>query len=132
MKVAIIGSKTYQGSKKIKDFIFKLIQELGDDVWILSGGSIGVENSVKKHARSFGLEYREYNPAYTVQNLYSALPLDYYGKEYHGSMVLHRYYEMLYKCTHLVVFIEPNVPLGILETVVKRANKLKKPVIIIN
>ena len=31
MKVAIIGSRRYENKKKIKDFIFKLKQEFGED-----------------------------------------------------------------------------------------------------
>ena len=35
----------------------------------------------KKYALDFELKYREFNPAHTVQNLYSAMHENYYGKE---------------------------------------------------
>ena len=38
MKIGIVGSRRYENKKKIKDFIFKLKQEHGDDTVIVSGG----------------------------------------------------------------------------------------------
>ena len=39
MKVAIVGSRRYENKKKIKDFIFKLKQEYGENTKIISGGA---------------------------------------------------------------------------------------------
>ena len=36
MKVAIVGSRRYENKKKIKDIIFKLKQEYGDNTIIVS------------------------------------------------------------------------------------------------
>ena len=38
MKVAIIGSRMYENSRKIKDTLFQLKQKFGDSLIIVSGG----------------------------------------------------------------------------------------------
>ena len=38
MKVAIIGSRSYTNTKKIKDFVFILKEKFGDELEIVSGG----------------------------------------------------------------------------------------------
>ena len=38
MKVALIGSRRYENKKKIKDFVFKLKEQYGDNTIIVSGG----------------------------------------------------------------------------------------------
>ena len=36
MKVAIVGSRRYENKRKIKEFVFKLKQQYGDDTIIVS------------------------------------------------------------------------------------------------
>ena len=38
MKVGIVGSRKYTNKNNIRDFVFRLKEELGDDVEIVSGG----------------------------------------------------------------------------------------------
>ena len=38
MRVALIGSRRYENKKKIKDFVFKLKQQYGENTIIVSGG----------------------------------------------------------------------------------------------
>ena len=83
MKVGIIGSRRYEGKKKIKDFIFKLKQEYGTDTIIVSGGAKeGADRYAKKYALELGLQYEEYPPSHFPHNLYCPLPESRYGKEY--------------------------------------------------
>ena len=83
MKVAIVGSRRYENKKKIKDFIFKLKQQYGDDTIIVSGGcKTGADRYAKKYALELGLQYEEYPPFHEVHNLYCAMPESRYGKPY--------------------------------------------------
>ena len=83
MKVAIIGSRRYENKKKIKDFIFKLKKEYGENTIIVSGGcKTGADRYAKKYALELGLQYEEYPPFHEVHNLYCPLPSSRYGKDY--------------------------------------------------
>ena len=83
MKVAIVGSRRYENKKKIKDFIFKLKQQYGENTKIISGGSqTGADKYTKKYTLEFGLQYEEYPPAHFPHNLYCVLPESRYGKSY--------------------------------------------------
>ena len=83
MKVGIVGSRRYENRKKIKDFIFKLKKEYGEDTIIVSGGAKdGADRYAKKYALELGLQYEEYPPAHFSHNLYCPLPVGRYSKEY--------------------------------------------------
>ena len=83
MKVALIGSRRYENKKKIKDFIFKLKQQYGNDTIIVSGGcKQGADKYAKKYALELGLQYEEYPPFHEVHNLYCVLPESRYNKDF--------------------------------------------------
>ena len=83
MKVAIVGSRKYENKKRIKDFIFKIKQERGQDTIIVSGGcKDGADRYAKKYALELGLQYEEYPPFHEVHNLYCTMPSSRYGKPY--------------------------------------------------
>ena len=76
---------------KIKDLIFRLKQRFGTELTVVSGGATnGADKYVRKYAIELGVQYEEYNPAYTVRNLYSQMPASYYGKQYHPTQLIHR------------------------------------------
>ena len=79
MKVAMIGSREYENTRKIKDALFKLKQKFGDALIVISGGAqYGADKFVRKFALEFGIKYKEFNPAHTTKNLYSAMSDNYY------------------------------------------------------
>ena len=83
MKVAIVGSRRYENKKKIKDFVFKLKQQYGDETIIVSGGcKTGADKYGRKYALELGLQYEEYPPFHDVHNLYCTMPSSRYGKPY--------------------------------------------------
>jgi len=83
MKVAIVGSRRYENKKKIKDFIFKLKQQYGENTKIISGGAKqGADRYAKKYALELGLQYEEYPPFHEPYNLYCTMPESRYGKPY--------------------------------------------------
>ena len=80
MKLAIIGSRTCQKTKQVKELLFKAKQKFKEELIILSGGNDeGIEFEVKKYSVQFGIKYEEYNPSFTGKNEYSAMYDEYYG-----------------------------------------------------
>ena len=133
MKVAIIGSRDYQNIRKIKDTLFQLKQKFGDKLIIISGGAKhGADKFARKYALEFGMRYREFNPAHTTKNLYSAMSDDYYEKPYHVSQFHHRNMLIARDCDVMMAFIgRDNTSNGSMSAI-KQAKKLNKPVTIIS
>lgn len=133
IKIAIIGSRTYENKKKIRDMIWKLKHTFGDKLIIVSGGSQnGADKYAKKFAVEMGVSYREFNPAHTSKNLYSAMPEAYYGKPYHVSQLFHRNELIAKYCDKMIAFIDSTVPSKGSHHAVNMATKHNKPVVIVN
>lgn len=133
MRVAIIGSRVYENKRKIRDMIYKLKQSFGDKLEIVSGGAQqGADKYAKKYSIEFGVSYKEFNPAHTNKNLYSAMPDMYYGKEYHVSQFYHRNELIAKYADKMIAFIDSNVKSSGSYHAVSMAQKYKKPVIIVN
>ena len=133
MKVAVVGSRRYENKKKIKDFVFKLKQQYGDNTTIVSGGCRdGADRYAKKYALELGLQYEEYPPAHFVHNLYCPLPESRYGKPYSVKNFHVRNKIIAGTCDVVVAFIPDGVESrGTMDTV-GHAEKLKKLIKIIN
>ena len=83
MKIGIVGSRRYENKKRIKDFIFKIKQEKGEDTIIVSGGCRdGADRYAKKYALELGLQYGEYPPFHEVHNMYCTITESRYSKPY--------------------------------------------------
>ena len=132
MKVAIIGSRMYENTRKIKDTLFQLKQKFGDNLIIVSGGAKdGADKFARKYALEFGIKYKEYNPAHTTKNLYSAMTDNYYNKPYHVSQFHHRNMLIAKDCDVMMAFIPEGCNSNGSMSAIKNAKKLKKPVTII-
>ena len=132
MKVAMIGSRRYENKRKIKETLTNLRRRFGDELTIISGGAHdGADKYARKFAIEFGISYREFNPAHTPKNLYSAMTESYYGKPYHASQFHHRNYLIAQDCDVMMAFIpyEDRSPGS--ESAIKAAKRLGKKVIII-
>ena len=133
IKIALIGSRTYENRRKIRDMIFKLKNTFKDKLLIASGGTqSGADKYVKKYCLELGVSYIEFNPAHTNKNLYSALPEAYYSKPYHVSQLFHRNELIVKYCDKMIAFIDSNVESKGSYHAVSMAQKHNKPVIIIN
>tara|TARA_R100000005_G_C4833452_1_gene108636 strand:+ start:84 stop:485 length:402 start_codon:yes stop_codon:yes gene_type:complete len=133
MKVAVVGSRDYQNIRKIKDTLFQLKQKFGDKLIIISGGArYGADKFARKYALEFGMRYREFNPAHTTKNLYSAMSDDYYEKPYHVSQFHHRNMLIARDCDVMMAFIANGADSGGSMSAIKRAKKLNKKVTIIS
>ena len=133
MKVAIIGSRKYENVRKVKELLTSLKRKFGDQLIIISGGAkSGADRHARKYALEFGISYKEYNPAHTQRNLYSAMPNNYYGRPYHVSQFFHRNGLIAKSCDVIAAFIPKGVPSNGTRNAINQANKLNKPVVIIN
>ena len=132
MKVAIIGSREYENTRKIKNTLTELKQKFGNDLMIVSGGcKDGADKFARKFALEFGIKYKEFNPAHTTKNLYSAMSDNYYNKTYHVSQFHHRNMLIARDCDVMMAFIPEGCNSNGSMSAIKNAKKLKKPVTII-
>ena len=133
MKVAVIGSRDYQNIRKIKLTLFELKRKFGDKLIIISGGAkYGADKFARKYALEFGMRYREFNPAHTTKNLYSAMSDSYYEKPYHVSQFHHRNMLIARDCNVMIAFIPNGESSNGSMSAIKQAKKLNKPVTIIS
>lgn len=132
MRIAIIGSRTYENKRKIKEMIYKLKQTFGEELEIVSGGSQnGADKYARKYSLELGIKYVEFNPAHTSKNLYSALPESYYGKTYHVSQLFHRNELVAKYCDKMIAFRSEGKSSGT-DHAINMAIKHNKPVVIVN
>ena len=133
MKIAIIGSRQYENVRKIKNLLTDLRRKFGNELTIISGGAKdGADKYVKKYVLEFEIEYKEYNPAHTPKNLYSAMSEHYYDKPYHVSQFHHRNILIARDCDVMLAFIGKNNNSNGSMSAIKQAKKLNKPVTIIS
>ena len=132
MKVALIGSRDYANIRRIKDTLFQLKQKFKTDLIVISGGAkYGADKFARKYALEFGIRYKEFNPAHTTKNLYSAMSDDYYSKPYHVSQFHHRNMLIARDCDVMIAFISEQESSNGSMSAIKKAKKLNKPVTII-
>ena len=132
MKVALIGSRDYANIRRIKDTLFQLKQKFKTDLIVISGGAkYGADKFARKYALEFGIRYKEFNPAHTTKNLYSAMSEDYYSKPYHVSQFHHRNMLIARDCDVMIAFISEQESSNGSMSAIKKAKKLNKPVTII-
>ena len=132
MKVALIGSRDYANIRRIKDTLFQLKQKFKTDLIVISGGAkYGADKFARKYALEFGIRYKEFNPAHTIKNLYSAMSDDYYSKPYHVSQFHHRNMLIARDCDVMIAFISEQESSNGSMSAIKKTKKLNKPVTII-
>lgn len=132
IKIAIVGSRTYENKQKIREMIYRLKQKFGANLEIVSGGAQhGADKYAKKFSLEMGVSYKEFNPAHTVKNLYSAMPDGYYSKPYHVSQLFHRNELIAKYCDKMIAFRSEGKSSGT-DHAINMAVKHNKPVVIIN
>ena len=133
MKVAIVGSRRYENKKKIKDFIFKLKQQYGENTTIVSGGcKQGADRYAKKYSLELGLQYEEYPPFHEVHNLYCPLPESRYDKPFTMRNFFARNKIIAGTSDFILAFIPENIEANGTKNVLEYAKKLNKKRIIIS
>jgi len=133
MKVAIVGSRRYENKRKIKEFIFKLKNQYGNDTIIVSGGcKTGADRYAKKYALELGLMYEEYPPFHDVHNLYCPMPSSRYGRPYNIRNFHARNKIIASTSDFIVAFIPNGVEAKGTVNTLEYAKKLDKKRIIIS
>ena len=130
MKIAIVGSRRYENKKKIKDFIFKLKNEYGENTIIVSGGcKTGADKYAKKYALELDMVYKEFPPAHYTWNMHCVLPATEYKKPYYISNYFKRNKQVVDYSDIIVAFMpNGNETRGTMNTLnyAKRKKKLVK------
>lgn len=133
MKVAIIGSRLYSNTRRVREIITSLKQKFGEDLIVISGGcKDGADKYVRKYAIEFGVKYQEYNPAHTPRNLYSAMHDEYYSKPYHVSQFHHRNMLLAKACDKMIALIPNGAEADGTMSAIVSAKKLGKSVVVMN
>ena len=133
MKVAVVGSRKYSNRRKIKEFIFKLIQKHGKDLTIVSGGcQDGADKYAKKYALELGLQYEEYPPAHQTHNLYCPLNEKNYGKPFSVKNFFARNKQIAIHSEYVVAFIPRGVESSGSVSTINYAKKFGKKTLIID
>ena len=106
MKVAIIGSRSYTNSRKIKDFVYQLKEKYKEELEIVSGGQKdGSDGYAKKYALEFDIKYSEFPPQHYSHNMHCVRPNYDYGKPYYVSNYFKRNKQVAEYSDRVVAFV---------------------------
>ena len=131
--VAIVGSRKYTNKSKIREFIFKLKEQFGDEVEIVSGGQqFGADGYAKKSALEFDMKYAEFPPSHYSHNMHCVLEVNNYNKPYYVSNYFKRNRQIVEYSDVVVAFIPEGVESKGTMNTVGHAKRLNKKVVIIN
>ena len=132
-RIGIVGARTYTNKRKIKEFVFKLREQFGNKVEIISGGQPkGADGYAKKFALEFDMKYVEFPPRHYQYNQHCILEQNHYGKKYHITNFFDRNKQIAEYSDYIVAFIpEGYKSNGTLDTI-SHAEKLNKKVVILN
>ena len=133
MKIAIVGSRSYTNSRKIKDFVFKLKEKFGDELEIVSGGQKdGADGYAKKFSLEFDIKYVEFPPQHYSHNIHCVKESFNYGKPYAVWNYFKRNKEIANYSDMVVGFIPEGVKSSGTRNTLNHAENFNKKVIIIN
>ena len=132
-KVGIVGARIYTNKLKVKEFVYKLKEQFGENVEVVSGGQPkGADGYAKKFALEFDMNYVEFPPRHYQYNQHCILDRDNYGKSYHVVNFFDRNKQIAEYSDYIVAFIpEGYKSNGTLDTI-SHAEKLKKKVVILD
>ena len=133
LKVGIVGSRVYENRKKIKEFIFKLKNDKGNDTIIVSGGcKQGADYYAKKYALELGLQYVEYPPFHSTHSLYCPLPEHRYNQPFNMKNFFVRNKIIAQASDYVVGFIPRGVDAPGTNSTLEYAQKFGKKTLIID
>ena len=133
VKLGVTGSNTFENKVKIKQMIFKIKQELQEDVMLIGiGDKHGADRYIRKFALEFGCNYQEANLPHTPPTLYSMMNESFYNKTYNVKNFFLRNNTYARYIDRLLMFDDTNGTDRKLGNLIKAANKHKKKVVVIN
>ena len=132
-KIAIIGSRSYTNSRKIKDFIFQLKEKLGDELEIISGGAKeGADKYAKRFSLEFDVKYSEFPPYHESHNIHCVLESFRYGKPYNVGNYHRRNKDLIEYSDKVVAFCTDGVVSNGTASGLKHAHKIEKKYVILD
>ena len=133
MKIAIIGSRGYTNKRKIKEFIFKLKEQVGEKLEIVSGGAKeGADKYAKRFALDFDVNYSEFPAYHEPHNIHCVLEAFKYGKPYSVGNYHRRNKDLVEYSDKVVAFCTNGVVTNGTSSALTHAEKINKKSIIIN
>jgi len=133
IKLGITGTTTFENKSKIKQMIFKIKQELNEDVVIVGiGDKHGADKYVRKFALEMGYAYKEANLPHTPQTLYSLMTESFYNKPYNVKNFFLRNQTYARYVDKLIVFDDSNGSDKKINNLIEAVSRSKKKVVVIN
>ena len=133
VKIAIIGSRGYTNKRKIKEFIFKLKEQVGGKLEIVSGGAKeGADKYAKRFALDFDVNYSEFPAYHEPHNIHCVLESFRYGKQYNVGHYHRRNKDLIEYSDKVVAFCTNGVVTNGTLSALTHAEKINKKLIIIN
>ena len=133
VKIAIIGSRGYTNKRKIKEFIFKLKEQVGGKLEIVSGGAKeGADKYAKRFALDFDVNYSEFPAYHEPHNIHCVLEAFKYGKPYSVGNYHRRNKDLVEYSDKVVAFCTNGVVTNGTSSALTHAEKINKKSIIIN
>jgi hypothetical protein len=131
-RISLCGDVYFERPRFLRDFIFKLHEKYGYKLKIFTRGyDKGAEKWIKKYSMYFGVNYNEYNPAFTSKNMHSVMPSYYFNKKYHYTQLLHVNYLLSNNTDELVFFDSQREKKLHEQELIKSFEKLNKRVLIV-
>ena len=132
-KIAIIGSRCYTNKRKIREFIFKLKDQVGEKLEVVSGGAKeGADKYAKKFALDFDVNYSEFPAYHEVHNIHCVQESYRYGKPYNVGHYHRRNKDLVEYSDKVVAFCTDGLVTNGTLSALKHAEKINKKSIIID
>lgn len=133
IKVGITGTTTFENKIKVKEFIHRIKQSLGDDAVIVGlGDKFGADKYIRKYALELGCQYKEANLPHTPPTLYSMMNESFYDKPYNVKNYHLRDSTFARYIDRLVVFDNSQGTDRKVANIIRAANKHKKKTVVVN
>lgn len=126
IKIGVITANGTDHSYKLTELINRLVSQFGTAFEISTTGITPADGYIKKLTLEVGASYKEFNPRCTPYNLYSAMPVNYYGKNYHPTHFIENIRRMCWHVDRLIL-VGGVTQQKSLET---SMNKMKKKVLV--
>ena len=133
IKLGITGTATFENRRKIKNMIFTIKQQLGDDVLFIGiGDKIGADKHIRKYVLELECKYKEANLPHTPQTLYSMMHKNFYSKPYNVKNFFLRNDTFARYIDQLIIFDDSKGTDRKIVNLAKAVNKWKKKIVVIN
>ena len=133
VKIAIIGSRSYQNKRKIKQFVWELKQKFSDRLVIVSGGAKdGADKYAKRFALDFDVNYSEFPAYHEPHNIHCVKESFRYNKQYNVGHYHRRNKDLVEYSDKVVAFCLNGEISNGTASALKYAHKIEKKYIIID